>query len=173
MGRILMRRKCPRLTRSSTKSPNSGWLSVSSGGLVASSIVTICLMPTSEEALNPGGLMEAACSTADAQEQLTAAGNRLVAQLAQSEKFAAQFDEAVMREDKDRSADVHHRSRRARGRGRHDPARSTDTARSRRSRRARRGSGAGCRGRVRMSVQRCGPLRRRFGRGRVALHHYR
>jgi hypothetical protein len=55
-------------------------------------------MPTGKDSLNPGGLMKAARRAGGAQ----AAADVLLSHLAHSEAFAAQFDEAVMREDKDR-----------------------------------------------------------------------
>jgi hypothetical protein len=54
-------------------------------------------MPTDRDALNPSGLMAAARQGNEGQ----AAAERLRAQLAGSKRFAARFDEAVMREDRD------------------------------------------------------------------------
>jgi hypothetical protein len=63
-------------------------------------------MPTGKDSLNPGGLMTAARDArerqAEAQARAQAAAEVLLSQLADSEEFAAQFDEAVMREDRDR-----------------------------------------------------------------------
>ncbi len=54
-------------------------------------------MPTGKDSLNPGGLMEAARRASGPR----GAVEKLLSQLASSEEFAARFDEAVMREDKD------------------------------------------------------------------------
>ena len=63
-------------------------------------------MPTGKDTLNPGGLVKAARDArerqAKAQAQAQAAADVLLSRLAESEEFAAQFDEAVMREDRDR-----------------------------------------------------------------------
>jgi hypothetical protein len=58
-------------------------------------------VPTGKDAVNPTGLMKAAGSTQEAQARAQAAVDALRSSLADSEPFAAQFDEAVMREDKD------------------------------------------------------------------------
>jgi hypothetical protein len=63
-------------------------------------------MPTGKDTLNPDGLVKAARDArerqAEAQARAQAAADMLLSQLADSEEFAAQFDEAVMREDRDR-----------------------------------------------------------------------
>ncbi len=58
-------------------------------------------MPTGKDTLNPGGLMKAARRARDPHARTQSAANILVSHLAHSERFAAQFDEAVMREDTD------------------------------------------------------------------------
>jgi hypothetical protein len=58
-------------------------------------------MPTDKDSLNPGGLMEAARAARDPQARTQTAVEGLLSRLADSEKFAAQFDEAVAHEDKD------------------------------------------------------------------------
>jgi hypothetical protein len=58
-------------------------------------------MPTGKDKLNPGGLMKAARSAGDPHARTQAVADMLLSHLAHSEGFAAQFDEAVMREDKD------------------------------------------------------------------------
>ena len=63
-------------------------------------------MPTGKDTLNPDGLAKAAREVrerqGEAQAQAQAAADMLLSRLADSEEFAAQFDEAVMREDRDR-----------------------------------------------------------------------
>ena len=63
-------------------------------------------MPTGKDTLNPDGLVKAAREVrerqAEAQAQAQAAADLLLSRLADSEEFAAQFDETVMREDRDR-----------------------------------------------------------------------
>jgi hypothetical protein len=56
-------------------------------------------MPTGKDSLNPGGLMKAARRAQDAQAPTQAAADVLLSVLTDSEKFAAQFDEAVARRD--------------------------------------------------------------------------
>lgn len=58
-------------------------------------------MPTGKDALNPDGLMEAATSERDQNTRAQAAAESLRSQLESSKEFAARFDEAVMREDRD------------------------------------------------------------------------
>jgi hypothetical protein len=58
-------------------------------------------MPTGKDTRNPGALMKDARRTRDRQARAQAAADVLLSHLAHSEEFAAQFDEAVMREDKD------------------------------------------------------------------------
>jgi hypothetical protein len=56
-------------------------------------------MPTDKDSLNPGGLMKAARRAQDAQAPTQAAADVLLSLLADSEVFAARFDEAVARRD--------------------------------------------------------------------------
>ena len=58
-------------------------------------------MPTGKDSLNPGGLMKAARRARDPQARTQAAVDGILSLLTHSEVFAAQFDEAVAREDKD------------------------------------------------------------------------
>lgn len=58
-------------------------------------------MPTGKDSVNPRGLMKVARRSGDAQARVHAAANALRSHLAHSEEFAAQFDEAVRREDRD------------------------------------------------------------------------
>src|SRR5215204_5008817 len=59
-------------------------------------------MPTDKDMRNPGALMKAAENARDPQARTQAAADTLLSRLAESEDFAAQLDEAVMREDKDK-----------------------------------------------------------------------
>jgi hypothetical protein len=61
----------------------------------------VLAMPTGKDSLNPGGLMEAARAARDPQARTQAAVEGFLSRLADSEKFAGQFDEAVAHEDKD------------------------------------------------------------------------
>jgi hypothetical protein len=58
-------------------------------------------MPTGKDSLNPIGLIKAARRARDPQARTQAAADALLSLLAYSDVFAAQFDEAVARGDKD------------------------------------------------------------------------
>jgi hypothetical protein len=59
-------------------------------------------MPTGKETRNSDALMKAAENAKDPQARTQAAADTLLSRLAESEDFAAQLDEAVMREDRDK-----------------------------------------------------------------------